>query len=115
MDILSEIIEVSHNMVDTLDENGFFESNPFIERLPLKRKLQEAMQRKWEQEEDIYLTDSEFENVCKSTMEDCVSTTIEDLVDKGALDMSIGEDGEIQYSANKDFDFDKLSEDDELE
>ncbi|MEY4334732.1 MAG: hypothetical protein RLZZ196_3482 [Bacteroidota bacterium] len=111
MDILSEIIEVSHNMIDTLDENGFFENNPFIERLPLKRKLQEAMQRKWEQEEDIYLNDNEFEQVCKSTMDECVSSTIEDLVDKGALDMSIGEDGEILYSANKDFNFDKLDED----
>jgi hypothetical protein len=27
------------------------------------------------------------------------------------LDMSIGEDGEILYSANKDFNFDKLDED----
>jgi hypothetical protein len=114
MDILNEIIEVSHNMIDTLDENGFFENNPFIERLPLKRKLQEAMQRKWEQEEDIYLNDGEFEQVCKSTMDECVSSTIEDLVDKGALDMSIGEDGEILYSANKDFQFDKYEDEDEI-
>lgn len=111
MDILSEIIEVSNNMIDTLDESGFFENNPFIERLPLKRKLQETMQRKWEQEQDIYLTDIECESVMKETMNECVSLTIEDLVDKGALDMSIGEDGEILYSANKDYDFDKLNED----
>lgn len=111
MDILSEIIEVSHNMVDTLDEDGFFENNPFIERLPLKRKLQEAMQRKWEQEEEIHLTDTECENVIKEVMEECVSTTIEDLVNKGALDMSVNADGEILYSANKDFNFDILDED----
>ena len=32
MDILPEIIEVTNEMIDALDESGFFENNPFIER-----------------------------------------------------------------------------------
>ena len=108
MDILNEIIEVSHNMIDTLDENGFFENNPFIERLPLKRKLQEAMQRKWEQEDNMFLTNTEFLKVCNDTMEVNISTTIMDLVEQGALDMSVNPDGEILYSNNKNFNFNNL-------
>ena len=49
MQILTEIIELSNEIVDTLEQTGFFEQTPFVERLPLKIKLQEKMQRKWEQ------------------------------------------------------------------
>lgn len=108
MEILSEIIEISDKMIDTLDGSGFFLGNPFIQRIPLKRKLQIAMQRKWEQESDMLLTDTEFIKVCKETVEESVASTIESLVDKGALEMSIGSSGEIQYSAKKDFDLNDL-------
>ncbi len=106
MDILSEIIEASNHMMDVLEETEFFEETPFVDRIPLKRALQFAMQRKWEQENDMFLNDEEFLEVCKEVSTNCISKTIGDLVDKGALDMSIGEDGEILYSANKDFKFD---------
>ena len=108
MDILPEIIEVTNQMIDTLDDSGFFENNPFIERLPLKRKLQYLMQRRWEEFDDYRLSWEEVENVMKEVVNDSVSKSIEDLVDKGALDMSIGADGEIRYSANKDFNIDEL-------
>lgn len=108
MDILNEIIEVSNQMIDTLDENEFFEENVFIERLKLKRNIQAAMQRKWEQQNEMYLSDEEFVSVCNETMEACVNNTIMDLVEKGALDMSVNENGEILYSNNKNFDFDSL-------
>ena len=108
MDILPEIIEVTNDMIDTLDESGFFENNPFIERLPLKRKLQYLMQRRWEEFDDYRLSWEEVENVMKEVVNDSVAKSIEDLVDKGALDMSIGADGEIRYSANKDFNIDEL-------
>lgn len=115
MDILNEIIEVSNQMIDSLEENDFFVEAPFIDRIPLKRALQIAMQRKWEQENEMYLTDTEFLEICKKVSADCISKTIGDLVDKGALDMSINENGEILYSANKDFQFDKLEDDDEIQ
>ncbi len=108
MEILSEIIEVSNQMIDTLDEAGFFDENVFIERLPLKRKLQVAMQRKWEQESVMILTDNEFIGICNETLKDSVANTIEDLVDKGALDMSVDSNGDILYSRNKDFNSDNL-------
>ena len=115
MDILSEIIEVSNQIIETLDENDFFIENPFIEQIPLKRALQIRMQQKWEQEEEIFLSDDEFLEVCQSVSNNEIANTIEALVDKGALNMSVNEDGEILYSANKDFQFDKLDDEDEIQ
>jgi hypothetical protein len=114
MDILSEIIEVSNQLIDTLDENDFFIENPFIEQIPLKRALQIRMQQKWEQDEEIFLSDDEFLEVCQNVSNNEIANTIEVLVDKGALNMSVNEDGEILYSANKDFQFDKLDDEDEI-
>lgn len=108
MDILPEIIEVTNQLIDTLDENGFFENNPFIERLPLKRKLQNLMQRRWEEFGEYHLSWEQVEDVMQEVLNESVSNTLEDLVDKGAINMSISEDGDIVYSANKDFDFDKF-------
>ena len=108
MDILPEIIEVTNEMIDALDESGFFENNPFIERLPLKRKLQHLMQRRWEEFDDYHLSWEEVEGVMQDVLNDSVSNTLEDLVDKGAINMSISEEGDIIYSANKNFDFDNL-------
>ena len=111
MDILNEIIEVSNQIIDTLEENDFFIENPFIEQIPLKRALQIKMQRKWEQEEEMFLNDEEFLEVCQTVSNNEIANTIETLVDKGALNMSVNENGEILYSANKDYQF----EDDEDE
>ena len=108
MDILPEIIEVTNQLIDTLDENGFFENNPFIERLPLKRKLQNLMQRRWEEFGEYHLSWEQVEDVMQEVLNESVSNTLEDLVDKGAINMSISENGDIVYSANKDFDFDKF-------
>ena len=108
MDILSEIIEVSENMVDTLIKTEFFEEHPFINPNDYKKELQKTMQRKWEQENEMYLNDEEFLEICKNVHSKGISSTIEELVDKGALDMSISETGEILYSANKDFNIDDL-------
>ena len=105
MQILSEIIEVSDEMVNSLQEDGFFEEHQFIDRIPLKRALQIAMQRKWEQENDMILTDKQFLEVCQNVSNNAIGKTIEDLVDKGALNMSVNKDGEILYSANKDYKF----------
>lgn len=113
MDILSEIIEVSNQIIDTLEENEFFIENPFIEQHPLKRALQIRMQQKWEQEEEIFLTDNEFLEVCQSVSNNEIANTIESLVDKGALNMSVDENGEILYSANKDYQFE--NDEDEIE
>jgi hypothetical protein len=111
MDILSEIIEVSNQIMDSLEENDFFLENPFLEQIPLKRALQIRMQQKWEQEDDMFLTDEEFLDVCQSVSNNEIANTIESLVDKGALNMSVNEDGEILYSANKDYEWEKDDDD----
>ena len=105
MEILSEIIEISDEMVNSLEEDGFFEEHQFIDRIPLKRALQIAMQRKWEQENDMILTDKQFLEVCQNVSNNGIGKTIEDLIDKGALNLSVNKDGEILYSANKDYKF----------
>jgi hypothetical protein len=112
MDILSEIIEVSNQIIDTLEENDFFSENPFLEQISLRRALQIRMQQKWEQEEEIFLSDDEFLDVCQSVSNNEIANTIESLVDKGALNMSVNEDGEILYSANKDYEWE--TDDDNL-
>jgi len=112
MDILSEIIEVSNQIIDTLEENDFFSENPFLEQISLRRALQIRMQQKWEQEEEIFLSDDEFLDVCQSVSNNEIANTIENLVDKGALNMSVNEAGEILYSANKDYEWE--TDDDNL-
>lgn len=108
MEILSEIVEISNELIDELDVSGFFEEHVFLERVPLKRKLQIAMQRKWEQENDMKLTDSEFLSVCNESIGDNIASTIGSLVDKGAVYMNVNDEGEITYTANKDFDLGKI-------
>jgi hypothetical protein len=112
MDILSEIIEASNHMIDALEENDFFLENPFLEQISLRRALQIRMQQKWEQEDDMFLTDEEFLDVCQSVSNNEIANTIESLVDKGALNMSVNEDGEIVYSANKDYEWEKDEDED---
>jgi hypothetical protein len=104
------ILQRLETIEGALEETDFFVETPFIDRIPLKRALQIAMQRKWEQEDDMLLTDKEFLEVCKSVSNKSIGKTIEDLVDRGALNMSVNEDGEILYSANKDFQFDKYED-----
>jgi hypothetical protein len=108
MDILNEIIEVSTQMIDTLEGTGFFEEHQFIDSESFKRELQIAMQRKWEQENEMILSDDEFLEITKNEHSKGIGETITSLVDKGALNMSVGEDGEIYYSANKEFDINDL-------
>ena len=110
MEILSEIIEISNQIIDTMDEQGFFndKETTFVERLPLKKMLQNKMQRKWEEENEMLLTESEFIECVNLVASDSISNTLESLVDKGALNMGIDTEGEIVYSANKDFDLNDL-------
>lgn len=111
MEILTEILEISDRIIETLEEHGFFEENVFVEPDSLKLSLQRRMQRKWEEEEEILLSDKEFTDVCNTEIQNRISQTLSDLVDKGAIDMGVNTDGEIVYSANKNFDINKLNED----
>jgi hypothetical protein len=104
MDILTEIIETSDNMVDVLNEDGFFEEHALIHPSDLRVALQIKMQRKWEQENDMYLNDTEFLEVCNELITESVSNGLSDLIASGHVEIAVNPNGEIVYSTtNKPF------------
>jgi hypothetical protein len=98
MDILTEIIETSDNMVDVLNEDGFFEEHALIHPSDLRVALQIKMQRKWEQENDMYLNDTEFLEVCNELITESVSNGLSDLIASGHVEIAVNPNGEIVYS-----------------
>jgi len=111
MEILPEIIETSDKMINVLEKNGFFNDNHMLNTNQLKYALQVAMQRKWEQENEMILTDIEFLKVCNDEIGKSIGETLQSLVEKGAINMGVDSNGEIVYSINPEFDTFKLSED----
>jgi hypothetical protein len=98
MDILNEITEIATELVDTLAENGFFSEQPFISPSELRRELQINMQRKWEQDNDIFLSDDEFIELCSEITKDRISIALADLVSEGLVQTSVNENGELVYN-----------------
>ena len=98
MDILTEIIETSDNMVDVLNEEGFFEEHKLIHPSDLRVALQIKMQRKWEQENNMYLTDNEFLDVCNELVTESVSNGLATLIESGHVAVAVNPDGELVYS-----------------
>ena len=98
MDILTEIIETSDNMVDVLKEDGFFEEHALIHPSDLRVALQIKMQRKWEQENDMYLNDTEFLEVCNELITESVSNGLSDLIQSGHVEVAVNPNGEMVYS-----------------
>jgi hypothetical protein len=98
MDILTEIIETSDNMVDVLNEDGFFEEHALIHPSDLRVALQIKMQRKWEQENNMYLNDTEFLEVCNELITESVSNGLSDLIASGHVEIAVNPNGEIVYS-----------------
>lgn len=60
MNILTEIIEKSDEIVGTLIQTNFFDDYPFIDEKVFKYRLQVTMQRKWEQSDEMNLNSNEF-------------------------------------------------------
>jgi hypothetical protein len=98
MDILTEIIETSDNMVDVLKEDGFFDEHLLIHPSDLRVALQIKMQRKWEQESDMYLNDTEFLEVCNELITESVSNGLSDLIQSGHVEVAVNPNGEMVYS-----------------
>jgi hypothetical protein len=98
MDILTEIIETSDNMVEVLKEDGFFDEQLLIHPSDLRVALQIKMQRKWEQENDMYLNDTEFLDVCNELMTENISKGLSDLIDSGHVAVAVNPTGELVYS-----------------
>jgi hypothetical protein len=108
MEILTEIVEISNKMIVLLIDNNFFDENIFVEPKTLKLELQKRMQRKWEEQNDMLLTDKEFLDTVNSLIQQSISESLSELVAKGAVNMGVDETGEIVYSANKNFDQNNL-------
>jgi hypothetical protein len=98
MDILTEIIEVSEEIIDTLKEENFFEETPFINELGLKRELQKHMQYNWEQTNSMHLNDEQFLQIVNDLIAENVSNGLSDLIESGHVQAGINPNGEIVYS-----------------
>lgn len=101
MDILTEIVELSHEIVDALSMEGFFSEQPFIKPSDLRNELQIQMQRNWEQDDFLGLTDTQFEDACVAISQDRISIALADLVSEGYVSTSVNEDGELVYQATE--------------
>jgi hypothetical protein len=98
MNILTEIIEVSDEIIDTLKEEKFFEETPFINELGLKRELQKRMQYNWEQTNSMHLEDWQFLEIVNDLIADGVSNGLSDLIESGHVQSAVNPDGELCYS-----------------
>ena len=98
MDILTEIIEVSDEIIDTLKEEKFFEETPFIKPLALKRELQTRMQYNWEQTNSMQLEDWQFLEIVNDLIADGVSNSLSDLIESGHVQSGVNPNGELVYS-----------------
>ena len=99
MNILTEIIEVSHEIVDTLKEENFFDESQFIDEESLTIGLQTAMQYKWEQQNQMFLTEDEFLEVCREITGNFINKALNQLVESGHVQTFVNPDGELCYSA----------------
>lgn len=108
-----KIVRIADGIIDTLKKNEFFEEHPFVGETELSQRLKEKMQVKYKANGELLLSDKEFLETCNEVMHEALHETIGSLLDRGAIQMSIGKGGDIYYSANPDFDLNKLCEDDE--
>lgn len=98
MNILTEIIEKSDEIVDMLTQTNFFDDYPFIDEKVFKYRLQVEMQRKWEQVDDMNLNSNEFIRLVRSVSSDGISETINEMCEKNLLRMAVNPKGELVYT-----------------
>lgn len=98
MNILTEIIEKSDEIVDVLNQTNFFGDYPFIDESVFKYRLQVAMQRKWEQTEEMNLNSNEFITLVKVVSSDGIAETINQMCEKDLLRMAVNPKGELVYT-----------------
>ena len=98
MNILTEIIEKSDEIVDILNQTNFFGDYPFVDENVFKYRLQVAMQRRWEQTDDMNLTSEEFIILVRTVSSEGISTTINEMCEKNLLRMAVNPKGELVYT-----------------
>ena len=98
MNILTEIIEKSDEIVDILKQTNFFGDYPFVDENVFKYRLQVAMQRRWEQTDDMNLSSEEFIILVRKISSEGISTTINEMCEKNLLRMAVNPKGELVYT-----------------
>ena len=98
MNILTEIIEKSDEIVDILNQTNFFGDYPFVDADVFKYRLQVAMQRRWEQTDDMNLSSEEFIILVRKISSEGISTTINEMCEKNLLRMAVNPKGELVYT-----------------
>ena len=98
MNILTEIVEKSDEIVDILNQTNFFDDYPFVDEKVFKYRLQVAMQRKWEQADDMNLTSEEFIILVRAVSSEGISDTINEMCEKNLLRMAVNPKGELVYT-----------------
>jgi hypothetical protein len=98
MNILTEIIEKSDEIVDVLNQTNFFGDYPFIDEKVFKYRLQVTMQRKWEQYDDMNLNSNEFITLVRVVSSDGIAETINEMCEKNLLRMAVNPKGELVYT-----------------
>ena len=98
MNILTEIVEKSDEIVDVLNKTNFFDDYPFIDEKVFKYRLQVTMQRKWEQTDDMNLTSEEFIILVRAVSSDGIAETINEMCEKNLLRMAVNPKGELVYT-----------------
>ena len=98
MNILTEIIEKSDEIVDILNQTNFFGDYPFVDADVFKYRLQVAMQRRWEQTDDMNLSSEEFIILVRAVSSEGISATINEMCEKNLLRMAVNPKGELVYT-----------------
>jgi hypothetical protein len=98
MNILTEIIEKSDEIVDILNQTNFFGDYPFVDENVFKYRLQVAMQRKFEQTDDMNLSSEEFIILVRVVSSDGIAETINQMCEKDLLRMAVNPKGELVYT-----------------
>jgi hypothetical protein len=98
MNILTEIVEKSYEIVDILNQTNFFADYPFVDEDVFKYRLQVAMQRKWEQVDDMNLSSEEFIILVRVISSEGISDTINKMCEKDLLRMAVNPKGELVYT-----------------
>jgi hypothetical protein len=98
MNILTEIIEKSDEIVDVLNQTNFFGDYPFVDENIFKYRLQVAMQRRWEQTDDMNLSSEEFIILVRAVSSEGISATINEMCEKNLLRMAVNPKGELVYT-----------------
>ena len=98
MNILTEIIEKSDEIIDILNQTNFFGDYPFVDENIFKYRLQVAMQRRWEQTDDMNLSSEEFIILVRAVSSEGISATINEMCEKNLLRMAVNPKGELVYT-----------------